>query len=229
MIFRSGVRLRSKASGKPAQHPVMSLANTPPGVRPSSPRETIPFLASSDQVGLPAVAASDALLRRSMNTYQSGEVAFGVCGADGRVFGRVVGQHSRARGQTGTETVVTQRAEVGFCPRCSSVTHIAIPGSYSLGAQYPQKDVAMQLRQAFGPWGLRMYSAFQYVAENGYLPKDWDWAAPTLTGRSPLLLYFVSSSMGGICDLISGGAPPLHRAAGLCRRAVGAPPHADLL
>ena len=131
----------------------MYLANTPPGGRLFFPRETIRFLETSDQVGLAAVAASDAQLRRSVYTYQSGEVAFGVCGADGRVFGRVVGQHSRARGQTSTETVATQRAEVGFCPCCSSVIHIAIPGSYFLGAQCPQKDVVLQLRQALGHWG----------------------------------------------------------------------------
>ena len=43
---RLGVRLGPKASGKLAQHPRMSLANTPPGIRLSSHRGTIPFLAS---------------------------------------------------------------------------------------------------------------------------------------------------------------------------------------
>ena len=99
--FRLGVRLGSKASGKLAQHPLMCLANTPPGIRLSSPRETIPSLASPDQVGLPAVAASDAQLGRSVYTYQSGEIALGTCGADDRALWRVVGQHSRAHGQKG--------------------------------------------------------------------------------------------------------------------------------
>ena len=142
--FRLGARLGSKASGKLAQHPLVSLANTPPGIRPSSPRETLPLLASSDQAGLPAFAASDAQLGHSVYTYQSGEIAFGMCGADGHFSWRVVGQHSRAHGQTGNKTLVKQRAKVEFCPCCSSATHVATPGSYSLGAHYPHNDVATQ-------------------------------------------------------------------------------------
>ena len=70
----------------------------------------------------------------------------------------------------------------------------------------------MQLRQASGPWGPRRCFAFQYVAENGYLPKDWDWAASSPSAHFPPLPYLVSSSMGGICDLITSGVPPLRRA-----------------
>ena len=87
--------------------------------------------------------------------------------------------------------MATQRAKVGFCPFCSTVSHIAAPGSYNLGSFYAPKDVVMQLRQAFGPWGPRRHSAFQYVAENGYLPKDWDWAAsPLAVGSTPFRTLF---------------------------------------
>ena len=88
---RLGARLGPTASGKLAQHPLMALANAPPGIRLSSPRATVPFLASSQQVGLPAAAASDAQVGRSVYTYQSGEVAFGMRGADSHVLWRVVG------------------------------------------------------------------------------------------------------------------------------------------
>ena len=98
--YLMGVRLGEKASVKLARNPLMTLANTPPGIRLSSPRETLPFLASYQQVGLPAVAAPDAQLGYSVYTYQSGEVALGSCGAEGHVLWRVVGQHSRAHGQT---------------------------------------------------------------------------------------------------------------------------------
>ena len=84
--LRLGARLGIKASGELAQQPLMSLANTPPGIRLSSPRETIPFLASSQQVGLPTVPASDVQLGYSVYTYQSGEAAFGMRGADGHVL-----------------------------------------------------------------------------------------------------------------------------------------------
>ena len=149
--IRLGARLGQTASGKLAQNPPMTLADAPPGILLSSPRETIPFLASYQQEGLPAAAASDAQLERSVCTYQSGEVALGMCGADSHVLCRVVGQHSRAHGQTGGKTAVTQRAKVGFRPHCSTVTHIAVPGSYSLGAHFPPKNVVTQLLQAYGP------------------------------------------------------------------------------
>ena len=71
----------------------------------------------------------------------------------------------------------------------------------------------MQLWQAFGPWGPRRYSAFQYVAENGYLPKDWRWAASLLNVGFPSLPPLVSSPMGGICDSVPRGAPRLPRTA----------------
>ena len=44
--YRMAVRLGPKASGKYAQHPLITLDNTPPGIRLSSVRETMPFLAS---------------------------------------------------------------------------------------------------------------------------------------------------------------------------------------
>ena len=81
----------------------------------------------------------------SVYTYQSGVIAFGMCGAGGRVSRRIAGQRSRAHGQTGGKTLVTQRAKVGFFPCCSSVTHVAAPGSYSIGAQFVYKDVVMGL------------------------------------------------------------------------------------
>ena len=100
-------------SGKLAQRPLMTLAGTPPGIRLSSPRETVPFLASYQQVGLPAVAASDDQAGRSAYTYQSGEAAFRPRGADKHVLWRVVGQHSRARGQTGIKTRLRDGARRG--------------------------------------------------------------------------------------------------------------------
>ena len=58
--YRMAVRLGPKASGKYAQRPLITLDNTPPGIRLSSVRETLPFLASFQQVGIPGVANTDA-------------------------------------------------------------------------------------------------------------------------------------------------------------------------
>ena len=95
--YRAGARLGEKASGELAQNPLMTLANTPPGIRLSSPRETLPLLAPYQQVGLPAVAASDAQLEHAVYVYQAGYVAFGPRGAEGHVLWRVVSQRSRPR------------------------------------------------------------------------------------------------------------------------------------
>ena len=130
--FRLAVRVGGKASGKLAQDPSVALANTQPGIRLSSPRVAAPFSATYQQVGLPGLASSDAQLGRSVYAYQSGEVACGTCGADGHGLWRIAGQHSRAYGLSGGKTLTTLRAEVVFRPCCSSVTHVAIPGSYSI-------------------------------------------------------------------------------------------------
>ena len=158
------MRPRRKANGELAQQPFVALANAPPGIRLSSPIETIPFLASYRRAGLPAAASSDAQLGHAVYAYQSGGVASGMCGADEHVFWRIAGQHSRASGQSGGKTLTMQRAKVGLCPCCSSVTHVAIPGSSSIRAHSAYKDVVMQLWQASGPWCPRRSSAFQYVS-----------------------------------------------------------------
>ena len=67
--YRMDVRLGEKVSGEMARNPLTTLANAPPGIRLSSPREARPFLASRQQVGLPAVAASNAQLGHSVYTY----------------------------------------------------------------------------------------------------------------------------------------------------------------
>ena len=51
----------------------------------------------------------------------------------------------------------------------------------------------------------------KYVKANGYLPKNWDWAASTLSAGFPELPYLASASEGGICDFLSGNLPPLKR------------------
>ena len=71
----------------------------------------------------------------------------------------------------------------------------------------------MQLWQAYGPWSPRRFSASEYAPANGYLPKDWDWAASTLNFHYPPLPYSVPSSLSGICDLQAGWLPPPRRTA----------------
>ena len=209
--YRMAVRLGPKASGKYAQHPFIKLENTPPGIRLSSLRETLPFLASFQQVGIPAVAFTDAQLGNAVYAYQSGEILFNNLGADSHILWRIVGRHSRAYGAAGTKAGITQKAKVGFCPCCSWVSHVAIPGAYATGEFHQHKDTVMRLWQAYGPWGPRRYSAYSYVAENKYLPKDWDWSAMTLQIRYPPLPYLLPVSQGGICDYLMYDLPALQQ------------------
>ena len=69
----------------------------------------------------------------------------------------------------------------------------------------------MRLWQSRGPWGPRRYSAYSYVAENKYLPRDWDWAASTLQIRFPPLPYLAPPRQGGICDSLMYGLPTWQR------------------
>ena len=209
--YRMGVRLGPTASGKFSQHPLITLENTPPGIRLSSAWETIPFLSSYQQVGTPPAAYTDAQLGNAVYTYQAGEVAF-QCGATGSILWRIIGKHSRAhQAEGGNPTKVSQKGKVGFCPCCSMVSHIAAPATYLLGDYCHHKAVVMGLWQYYGPWGPRRYTALQYVKENDYLPKNWDWAASTLNVEFPELPYLASASEGGICDYLSNRLPPLNR------------------
>ena len=81
----------------------------------------------------------------------------------------------------------------------------------------------------FGPWGPWRYSAFQYASENGYLTKDWDWAASPLSAVFPSLPYLVFCSMGDICDLFARCAPPFPRTAPNFGGALKVKPDADSL
>ena len=209
--YRLGVRLGPTASGKFSQHPLITLENTPPGIRLSSAWETIPFLSSYQQVGTPPAAYTDAQLGNAVYSYQSGEVAF-QCGAAKCILWRIIGKHSRAhQGEGGNPTKVAQKGKVGYCPCCTMVSHIAVPATFVMGDYHYHKAVVMYLWQCYGPWGPRRYSALQYVKENQYLPKNWDWAASTLTVDFPELPYLVSASEGGICDYLSSQLPPLKR------------------
>ena len=127
-----GVRLGPNASGKFSQHPLITLENTPPGIRLSSAWETLPFLSSYQQVGIPAAAYTDAQLGNAVYSYQAGEVAF-KCGAEHSILWRIIGKHSRAHQGESNPNRITQKAKVGFCPCCSLVSHVAVPRAYNMG------------------------------------------------------------------------------------------------
>ena len=73
------------------------------------------------------------------------------------------------------------------------------------------KSMAMHLWQAYGPWGPRRYTAYHYVNDNGYLPRERDWAASTLQICYPTLPYLTPIASGGICDILMNDMPSLHR------------------
>ena len=83
-----------------------------------------------------------------------------------------------------------QRAKVGYCPCCSTISHIAVPPSYAAGKFDKDKCTSTNLWQLFGPWAPRFLAAHQYYNLYQSLSSHWDWAASTLdlTAPNPLSL-----------------------------------------
>ena len=111
-----------------------------------------------------------------------------------------------------------QRGHPGCCPG------FLFPGS-QLCAQGRRNAVMVGIR----PLGPPPVSASRYVAEHGCLPKDWDRAASPLSVNFPPLPFLVSTSSGGICDLVTRGAPPLPRTAPVFADGPLVKPNADSL
>merc|ERR1712131_485369 len=181
---------------------------SPPALRKPSLRETLAFLVCPNQAGVPAVASPDAVLGFAVYTYQSGEVAFGQCGASGSILWRAVGPHSRGHSARGDGNI-TQRAKVGYCPGCSTVAHVAAPAAYDKGAFCPAKATALHLWQFYGPWGPRRLVALEYAKREKYLPRDFDWAASSVKFRFPRLPHYAPASEGGLEDMYLQSFKPL--------------------
>ena len=108
------------------------------------------FLRSPGQAGYPPSVAADAHLGFSVMAYQSAEVLFGRCLGQGSVPVRVAGSGARAP-QGSKKDDITQRAKVGYCPRCARSSHVAAPPRYVVGEFYGHKARGIQLRMDHGP------------------------------------------------------------------------------
>ena len=162
---------------------------TPPGARKVSPRELLAFLQNPDQVGYPGTVNTDACFGFSLMAYQSPEILSDIVEARHSALVRLMGPVSK--GHDSPKSSPAQRGEVGSCPYCVSCTHVAIPGTFTLGPYDALKHTGLRLWAESGPWAPRRLAAIDYVLSyNGHmpLPTGWDWAANSLESAPPLVL-----------------------------------------
>ena len=103
------------------------LLSPPPGLRLAGLRGILEVLSYPGQVGYSAYVNAGASLEYSVMDYRSSTLAFQSYGAQQPILVRLVGQ--AARGHGGCEWKLSQRAKVGYCPCCTTLTHIGAPPS----------------------------------------------------------------------------------------------------
>ena len=110
--------------------------------------------------GLPCSINTDAPLGRAFYCYQSWEVLFAQRQGDQRNLLRLEG--ISCRGSDAARSNTSQRAECGYCPRCSRTTHVFAPAPYAIGKPDRRKMNGARLWTQFGPMASREYAAALY-------------------------------------------------------------------
>ena len=179
-----GVRVGNPPSGS-LTYSVEKMEQTPPGMRKTNFREVIALLQASHQIGAPATQCTDANLGFAIYAYQSPSLVLPPGESHRHILMRVEGTASR-----GGSGPPLQKAKVGYCPCCSTISHIAVPPSYAAGPFDKDKCTSTTLWQSSGPWASRYLAAHQYYNLYQSLSTHWDWAASTLdlTAPNPLSL-----------------------------------------
>ena len=90
--------------------------------------------------------------------YQSAELLFDRRDGRGRIFARLVETCARAH-EASKDVDITQRARVGFCPRCAKPTHIAVPSRYAVGEFSLPKAWGISSPKERRPWAVQFYAA----------------------------------------------------------------------
>ena len=109
--------------------------------------------------------------------YQSWEVLFSQCQGDQRILLRLEG--ICCRGSDAARSNTSQRAECGYCPRCSRTTHVFVPASYAIGKPDRRKMNGARLWQQFGPMASKEYAAALYRNHNNGPSERWNWIQAT--------------------------------------------------
>ena len=151
-------------------------------------REVIAFLQAPHQIGVPATQSTDANLGFAFYAYQSASIVLPPGEAHRRILMRVEGTASRGGSGAGF-----QKANVGYCVRCSHIAHIAVPPTYSAGSYDEEICMSTTLWQTMGPWASPYLAAHQNWNTYGALSTHWDWVAGSLdlTAPPPLLFSLV--------------------------------------
>ena len=184
--------------------------NFPPAaLRRVGVREILDVRLAQGPVGyLPSVNTTS-FSGNSVTGYQSSELASTPCGVGRCAQVRLMGQ--APEGHTGAKRELAHRAEVGRCPRCAALTHVAAPPSFALGALDALKAQWAQFRVEFGPRRGCNLAACHYNVARRYLPGTWDSAAsPVGIGAPDPLLTPPPQSPKHFKGKPTVGCRPLH-------------------
>ena len=127
----------------------------PPAVRGTSAREVIAFSQAGGQVRVPP---TDAFLGYSVMAHRRSEIRLYSLAGDKSILFRLGGTASRDRART--EAEMAQRAKVGYSPRCTDSTYVAVLATYEVGEFSNEKALGLGLSKASGPRAARRYAAY---------------------------------------------------------------------
>ena len=95
------------------------------------------------------------------------------CEAGKFALGPLVRTASRAHSAPRAE--LTQRARVGYSPRCTLAAHVALPPTYALGDGHLVKARGPALWKTYGPRAPRRMAVCGYATIYGSLSESRDW------------------------------------------------------
>ena len=102
-------------------------------------------------------------------SFQSSEILFGPCGGASPNIVRLL--CPIAKGHDSVKHTPAQRGKVG--------THVAVPGSYSLGIFDRLKQIGLRRWAEGGPWAPRRLAAIAYVMRfDDCIPLPNRWTSP---------------------------------------------------
>ena len=130
---------------------------------------------------------TDAALGHSRKGYQGDVIATANRNAGKFILARLEGTAAKAYAAPKTE--LTPRDKVGYRPRRTRATQIAVPPRCELGENGVFQEGVLALLKSHGPWAPRRLASRKYARNTGELSKSRDWAAESLNIPVPEHLY----------------------------------------
>ena len=116
-----------------------------------------------EEMEFPPNIATDAQPGYSAVAYQSADILFGSREGDCSILVRI--EDTCTPAHAGPKSEMARRARVGYWPRCTNATHIAVPLRYEDGESPKKKDHGLQSRREHGPWPVATRNRMDYDFE----------------------------------------------------------------